>query len=380
MTRRRSLAIALAAATLSTAAASAPAQAAYRVGSASLDQVPDGRCQGACTVHTRYRNNSTPDVGSPISGVLTRVDLMYKGDGGSGHFTVLAPYGQDGFRNEGPELPFTLGDTLVATVKSFAVRRPIAAGQRLALVADANMSDDLYVTIAGPGLCWTGPQHAPGTTATYASNLSCSGEVLIRGRVEADADGDTYGDETQDNCPTVSNYTQADSDGDGKGNACDPDAGGVSPEGPPPEGPPGETSPGAPGPLGAPAEAFPPTVTAARCATVLRGTKGRDVLTGTPGSDRLLAAGANDRVSGLAGADCLDGGRGDDLLSGGRGDDRVRGGAGNDLLRGGAGRDRVDAVDGQRDVVRCGRGRDRARVDAGDLTRGCELLVRARST
>ena len=128
MTRGCSLVLALAAASVTAAAAGAPAEAAYRVGSANLNQVPDGRCAGACTVHTAHRNNSTPDHGSPVSGILTRVELMYRGDGGSGRFTVLTPYGPDGFRNAGPDLPFTLGNTPVATpVRSSPVSKKMRA-------------------------------------------------------------------------------------------------------------------------------------------------------------------------------------------------------------------------------------------------------------
>jgi hypothetical protein len=45
---------------------------------------------------------------------------------------------------------------------------------------------------------------------------------------EPDADRDAFGDVSQDNCPTVNNPTQADSDGDGRGDACrDSDGDGV---------------------------------------------------------------------------------------------------------------------------------------------------------
>jgi hypothetical protein len=44
------------------------------------------------------------------------------------------------------------------------------------------------------------------------------------GSTEVDTDGDTIPDDGPDNCPTTSNRSQADFDGDGTGNACDPDA------------------------------------------------------------------------------------------------------------------------------------------------------------
>jgi len=383
MTRKRILVVGVAAA-LSVAAGATPAHGAWRVGSADMGQVPDGRCAGACTVHTNYRNNHTVDLGSPASGILTRVELTYQGDGGSGRFVVLAAQGGDSFKNVGPDLPFALGATPAPTVTTFDVRRPIAAGHRLALAANADMADDAYVRLLGPGLCWSGPQHAPGTTKEYSTNNFCDGEVLIRGRVEPDADKDGYGDETQDNCPTISNYTQADSDGDGKGDACDT-ADGTGPgdlpveEPPPTEGPRSDA-----GPQESPAGSAP-SVVGAPCATLSRGTRRRDVLNGTSGPDLLVGLRGNDRLIGRGGADCLTGGRGRDRLFGGAGRDRLRGGPGDDLIAGGSGRnsyaggsghDTIMAANGVPELVRCGPGRDTASVDMSDRVRSCERVIR----
>jgi hypothetical protein len=46
------------------------------------------------------------------------------------------------------------------------------------------------------------------------------------------------------------------------------------------------------------------------------------------------------------------------------------------LCRGGGGRDRVKARGGGRNVVRCGKGRDKAVVDRRDRVRGCEKVRR----
>ena len=94
------------------------------------------------------------------------------------------------------------------------------------------------------------------------------------------------------------------------------------------------------------------------------GGRKRDRLRGTPAGDSLRGRGGRDVLHGLAGGDCL---------SGGHGADRLDGGPDGDHLKGGRGRDHVDAKDGDRDVVRCGPGRDRARVDRKDQVRGCEL-------
>ena len=66
--------------------------------------------------------------------------------------------------------------------------------------------------------------------AAAAPMVSGTTPVVVPGSVfqvqagfEPDADGDGYGDETQDTCPAVKTEDQTDSDGDGLGDACDPD-------------------------------------------------------------------------------------------------------------------------------------------------------------
>lgn len=113
----------------------------------------------------------------------------------------------------------------------------------------------------------------------------------------------------------------------------------------------------------------PPPPTSCKDAPAIRLGDGDERFEGTP---------APDRVAGRRGADRISGADGDDCLSGGRGRDRIKGDAGEDVLRGGGGSDRLRAQDGERDQVRCGTGRDRARVDSADATSGCERVVGAR--
>ena len=90
---------------------------------------------------------------------------------------------------------------------------------------------------------------------------------------------------------------------------------------------------------------------------------------GRPGAVMCVGTAAADELTGTPKADALDG-------LGGR--DRIAGGRGADLLLGGAGRDVLFARDGTRDRVRCGPGRDVARVDQRDRVRGCERVLRLR--
>jgi Tol biopolymer transport system component len=180
--------------------------------------------------------------------------------------------------------------------------------------------------------------------------------------------------------------------------------------GPPPSAVPPPTSADAPPfavpDLGAPpprpaahGPAQPPGITpaAAPCAIPLTGTSSADLLVGGAAGELLRGSAGNDRLRAAGGDDCLEGGAGRDAMAGGAGDDSLRGGAGGDSLagdggddaleggpgrdvhRGGAGADRIQAADGVRERVDCGRGRDRATVDRFDVVSGCERVKRRRA-
>jgi hypothetical protein len=110
---------------------------------------------------------------------------------------------------------------------------------------------------------------------------------------------------------------------------------------------------------------------AALACVALTGVATAVVERGGRGADTLHGSGGNDTLKGKRGADRLIGGPGDDVLIGGKGRDRLDGGSGRDSfnmrrgteLRAG-GRDVIDARDGMRDEVNCGKGNDVAIVDA----------------
>jgi Ca2+-binding RTX toxin-like protein len=154
------------------------------------------------------------------------------------------------------------------------------------------------------------------------------------------------------------------------------------------------------------------TLTGGRGRDSLDGGTGGDVLDGGEGRDIVLyerraepvsvvlprgpagAEGEGDRLTGVEdatggdGADrlvgdalvnVLDGGPGDDTVEGGGGGDELRGDHGLDVLRGGAGNDAIDAasaggraLDGGREDVSCGGGRDAVVVNGDVVGRDCE--------
>lgn len=80
-----------------------------------------------------------------------------------------------------------------------------------------------------------------------------------------------------------------------------------------------------------------------------------------------------DALTGGKSMDYLDGGPGGDFMLGAQGADQLLGGGGIDTFIAGPGRDEIDALDGiGGEDLRCGRGRDLARMDLKDQDRDCE--------
>jgi Ca2+-binding RTX toxin-like protein len=143
------------------------------------------------------------------------------------------------------------------------------------------------------------------------------------------------------------------------------------------------------------------------------GLKGDDCLSGGQGADTIAGGAGDDTVRGGIGTDVLSGGEDNDVLAGGDGNDQLvdsagtntlRGGDGDDVidagdpskldnpqeataaqdgttvLSGGPGDDYINALNGVKDIVRCGEGNDTAIVDLGlDEADSCEWVIQLRS-
>jgi NitT/TauT family transport system substrate-binding protein len=96
-----------------------------------------------------------------------------------------------------------------------------------------------------------------------------------------------------------------------------------------------------------------------------KATSGDDLLIGWDKGESLSGGAGNDTVLGFEGNDTLNGGAGNDIIDGGAGADKISGGAGNDV---------ITAIDGQRDVIDCGPGKDKVYSDTKDVVTACEFV------
>ncbi len=111
----------------------------------------------------------------------------------------------------------------------------------------------------------------------------------------------------------------------------------------------------------------------------LKGTSGNDDLVGTSGRDYVCPRGGRDRVTTGAGADTVNAtAKTTSALAKIVYSPRANGPRGSSISTG-AGNDRILALNGRRDVIRCGKGRDHVSADRFDhIARDCERVKRGR--
>jgi hypothetical protein len=180
---------------------------------------------------TGVRTGSAGVAASPVDGVVVKWLVKYTPwDRTSGEFALRVARSEgDRFRARGRSAPVTLPAAPDETGKSytsefFATRLPIATGEFIGV--------EQFTRDFGPVIFRTGetgaavmafpPPFAEGDLAGSNSNERDT-EALVQAVVEPDADRDGFGDESQDNCPSAANPTQADTDADGSADACDDD-------------------------------------------------------------------------------------------------------------------------------------------------------------
>ncbi len=109
-------------------------------------------------------------------------------------------------------------ETLAGGTNAFVTRIPVQSGDRVAVNGGACMfistNPSVHYCTACPG---------PTGSTVVLDQTELDRQVNAQVYIEADADGDGWGDESQDNCQGLSNPSQANTDGDGSGDHCDVD-------------------------------------------------------------------------------------------------------------------------------------------------------------
>jgi hypothetical protein len=181
---------------------------AARVGGVTLGQVaatsPANCTPGPVTV-AQYLEGGAPSYVAPSAGVITSYSVRASATPGLVRLVVLGPSATAGHRTV--VALSAQNPVVVNTVNTFTTRVPVTAGLSIGLNNSASNM-----------LCWgggvVGDQVAsaifdPAASADYPGGNPQTGKrANISAVLEPDADGDQYGDLTQDLCPQ-SNLTQA---------------------------------------------------------------------------------------------------------------------------------------------------------------------------
>jgi hypothetical protein len=167
----------------------------------------------SCSVLTLTKAVSgAAETGSPISGILTSARVKTAGGANTVAVRVLRPDSLIPFTylNFGPEItipvPADAGATGGHLSEATNLHHLITAGDRLGIgwVESATplkygVFDLLHASCAFRQ--GASGDHPVDMSVTY-NNAGCGFEILVQGTVEADADHDGFGDDTQDQCPS----------------------------------------------------------------------------------------------------------------------------------------------------------------------------------
>ena len=125
-------------------------------------------------------------------------------NGGSATFhvgTVTLPNPNDqsiALARIGPGQTVNVANLDSDVIQEFAVRLPVAKGQHMAM--DTSTVDAIDSNGGGSFTHVYTPPLVPG--AGPRGSTDATGEMTVQGLIEPDADGDGFGDETQDQCPS----------------------------------------------------------------------------------------------------------------------------------------------------------------------------------
>jgi hypothetical protein len=173
--------------------AAAPASAASTLGSTDF-----AAPTGACTANTTWVQG-TPPAGTSYSAATAGVITQWRF-----RATDLTQLKLKVLHYDGTGFNYTVkatSDTATATAgvtSTFSARVPMAVGDVLGVTATS--ANCVATLTAGASAAWVAGDLASGASAAFS--FSQMSAIPIAATVEADVDGDGYGDETQDLCPT----------------------------------------------------------------------------------------------------------------------------------------------------------------------------------
>lgn len=189
---RRALALATVLAALGPAAA---AHAATTVGSDLAKSATAAPCATPCTAFTGDNTTGAPSAVMPFDGVIVRWRVK-SGSAASGlALRALRSAGTGSYVGVAASDPQNLSQAGTAT---FPARVPVKAGDILGL-DDRTGGAKLAGTATATAIYAFSP---PLGSFAHIPSKQANRELLVNADIEHDADGDGYGDETQDLCPT----------------------------------------------------------------------------------------------------------------------------------------------------------------------------------
>jgi hypothetical protein len=194
--------IALTIFTLAALVVAAPAAgAATTIGSTMSGTANDAfACTGTCSIVQTALGSGT--AAAPIDGVVVRWRVKTNAPGGPFGLRVAKPFTGSLLIGAGAT---GLETAKAAGINEFATRLPIRVGDNIGLTITAatqlnNVRYKEGVVTAGASTSYFDPQLPEGGSGTTPTNVNNLVESFFNADIEADADRDGFGDETQDRC------------------------------------------------------------------------------------------------------------------------------------------------------------------------------------
>jgi hypothetical protein len=171
----------------------AAARAATTVGSDLSKQANTTACVTACTALTTLSSSGAPVAVAPFAGVVVRWRVKAGSPASGVALRTVRSAGTGSYAGVGASDP----QSVPTGTSTFATRLPVKAGDIIG--ADANANAMLFTTSPTTDVQIFSPQL---NTFAHIPTKQANRELLVNADIEHDADGDGYGDETQDLCPT----------------------------------------------------------------------------------------------------------------------------------------------------------------------------------